>query len=718
MGALEANGESPRILVVDDEADIRTSMELILGDEGFKIQTARTGAEAQNILLSGAPDLVISDIQLPDLDGTTLLSWIRARRIAVPVILITGMPGRATVERAVDQEASGYLVKPIRRVALLEAIGRALYRRVRLDDDPDLIASISRRHPDNESGGAQTLLATLEPLDLTEVLDGLVPFCLTDESGGILAANRQFETLTRRSAQDLVGTDLRTLLGKEEDIYEFSSAQARHMARRSEMALRRGIGGNIQVDVVVSPVGRAHGTRRFIFSARDLTEYNRKKDHLEFLAYHDPLTGLLNRSGFERELKRELARALDRKGSLAVMLLDIDGFRDVTDRSGYAAGDALLQQAAHRMQRTGGDRLVLGRLSADMFMVVARDVDDRAETEEIARDLVRVLGQLTKGDYLETGVTACVGVTLFPDDGTEIERLLGNADSARARAKKRGKAKVCFYESRFTEQVRQSLQMEDHLHRALRQGLFELHYQPIVDARTGSVGAVEALVRQRNEDGSIVSPESFIPIAESSGLIVPLGEWILRKAALDVARIQKETGKHFRLAVNVSAVQLEHGNLEELLPRILKEAGLSPESFEIEITETIMMDIAGRAFGALSLFRDQGIGISMDDFGTGFSSLAYLKKFQVNRIKVDRTFVRGITEGGVDASIARAVNDMARGLGIPTVGEGVETKEQARILTDLGCQELQGFLFSRPLPLEALRPFLLHPDNQGGRAAH
>ena len=710
---------APSILIVDDEAAIRTSMELILSAEGFVIETAASAAEAKLKLAAAVPDLVISDIGLPDLDGTSLLAWVRNEGIQVPVILITGMPGRETVERAVHTEASGYLVKPLRRVELLEAIGRALYRRVRLEDDPDLIASISRRYPQNhEPGSTHELLQQLRHEDLEEVLDSLVAFCLTDESGRILSLNRQFESLTRQSARDLVGTDLKALLEKEEDIYKVSSAHASDRARRSEMTLRRPSGGNVQVDVVVSPIGTAEGVRRFIFSARDLTDYNRKKDHLEYLAYHDPLTGLLNRSGFEMALKKELTRARETSGGVAIMYLDIDGFRNVTDRYGHAAGDTLLRQAAESMQGSGGDRLTLGRLSGDMFMVVARDVTDRTEAEGLAGELLGVLGRLTKGDYLETRITACVGITLFPEDGHEIERLLGNADSARARAKKRGKGRICLYERKFTELVRESLQMEDNLYRALRDGRFEVHYQPIVDAKTRAITAVEALVRQRKEDGSLVAPDAFIPIAESSGLIVPIGEWIARRAAQEMARIRKQTGRHFRLAVNVSAVQLEHGNVHELFPRIMKDTGLLPRDFEIEITESIMMDIGGRALAALSAFRDIGIGISMDDFGTGYSSLAYLKQYPVNRIKVDRSFVRGIVESPVDASIARAVNDMARGLGIPTIGEGVETEGQARLLRELGCQELQGFLYSRPLLAADLLTFLGDPDSgEDGAAA-
>ncbi len=703
--------EGVRILVVDDEPPIRAALEITLRDEGFDVKTAGSGAEARSAIQERAPDLILSDIRLPDEDGTQLLSWIREQGMAVPVILITGNPGLDTVERAVEKEASGYLVKPVRRLELLEAIGRALYRRVRLVDDPDLVSSLTRRHARCDGNGAtSTLVGALGPEDLERVLDNLIPLCITDESGTVLAVNHPFESLTRHNSGSLLGMNVRQLLERDRDVYDLWTAQSRDTPRRTEMTLRRGGGGTVQVDVLMTPLCMAQRRRRFLFAARDVTEYNRQKEHLEFLAYHDALTGLLNRSGFEQSLERELQRAMEMQSGLAVMYLDIDGFREVTDRYGHGAGDTLLRQAARRMQSSGGDRLILGRLSGDLFMVIARDVPDRAEAEELARELLGVLGQLTKGDFLETRVTASVGITLFPHDGTDIERLLGNADSARARAKFRGKAQICFYESSFTEQVRRSLQMEDRLYRALRDGRFEVHYQPIVEATTGALTAVEALIRKRDPEGAIVSPASFIPVAERSGLIVPIGDWVLERAVADVAEIRARTGRRFRVALNISAVQLEQSGLVERIFQTLAKHNLKPADLEVEITESVMIDLAGRALGNLTALRTGGIAISLDDFGTGYSSLAYLRQYPVNRIKVDRTFVRNIATNAMDAAIARAVTDMARALGIPTVGEGVETEEQAQFLRKLGCDELQGFLYSVPLSRDGLTGYLSgHP---------
>lgn len=695
-----SDNSSPRILIVDDERAIRLSLQAILTDEGFNVITVEGGHEAQSVLGELVPDLVISDIRLADMDGTDLLAWIRVHRPELPVIMITGMPGEDNIARTVEREASGYLVKPIRRNALLEAIGRGLYHRFRsLNDEPEPLPSVVR--PPLSKQNAHTLSAR----DMSQIVDSFIPLCVADADGRITFANRQFEQLTGQSAQELQGTNIKSLLLREQDIYELLNAQSHALTRRCEMSLAARIGAPLQVDAIIAPLGDPD-ERRQIFAARDVTEYNRRKQDLEFQAFHDLLTGTLNRSGFERAMEQELARGEQLQQGVAVVYLDLDGFRSVTNRYGHAVGDDLLRQVARRLENLAGERFKVGRLSGDIYMLLIRDVQGREQVSTLLAGIARSLAGISKTQYTETPLTACSGITLFPRDGTEVERLLGNADTARAKAKSLGRNKIVFYEPSFTEEASRFMALEDQLHRALRDEMLELHYQPIVDAKTGALTAAEALLRGRGRDGELIMPADIIWVAESSGLIVDIGRWVLEKACRETVAMQAETGVSYRISVNVSVVQIESGNFLETVRTVLKQTGIDPSLLELEITESVVLGHGGAGLTFMKELCDLGVSVALDDFGTGYSSLAYLRDYPANRLKLDRSFVREVPANEADACIARAVMQMAKGLGLATVAEGVERREQANFLKALGCDDLQGYLFSVPLERDAFQKYL------------
>ena len=428
---------------------------------------------------------------------------------------------------------------------------------------------------------------------------------------------------------------------------------------------------------------------------RSLSLANKQLHHL---ALHDSLTRLPNRSLLEDRITQAIA-ASDRSGKrFALMFLDLDRFKTINDSLGHHYGDKLLQAMAERLQQAVRAEDTVARLGGDEFVVLLGALPEPTVAANIAQKILDALSLPLEVEGQEQNVSVSIGISLYPHDGTRLRELMSNADSAMYHAKKMGRGNYQFFTSEMNAAAGKRLALERDLRRALEHKEFELHYQPKVDMASGEVHAMEALVRWRSPERGLVPPNEFIPVAEETGMIIPLGAWVLREACRQNRAWQLAGLPHMRVAVNLSAYQFRQQNLPEFVAGLLAETGMEASCLELEVTESVVMHNPAEAATTLERLHAQGIHISVDDFGTGYSSLSYLKQFRLDTLKIDRSFVCDISSDADDAAIVKSVIALAHSLRLRVIAEGVETNEQLAYLRMLGCDQYQGYLSSRPLP--------------------
>lgn len=434
----------------------------------------------------------------------------------------------------------------------------------------------------------------------------------------------------------------------------------------------------------------------------DVTEKKLSEERIYHLAHYDALTDLPNRLSLNDRLQHAMAYAQRHERLVAVMFLDLDHFKNINDTLGHAVGDSLLQAVAKRLLGCVRECDTVGRLGGDEFTIILTDIKHANDAMIVAQKILEHLCQPFVLQDRELFITASIGVTLYPLDNDSPLELIKNADTAMYRAKDQGRNNYQFYTSDMNVLALANLELQSGLHKALQRAEFELHYQPQVNMKTGEIVGMEALARWRHPEKGLISPALFIPVAEESGLIVSLGEWVLRTACEQNMVWQRAGVKPIRMAVNLSARQFQQKNLLQMITQVLSETGMRPEYLELELTEGLVMQNAQATIRILHQLKEMGVRVSIDDFGTGYSSLSYLKRFPIDTLKIDQAFVRDITTDPDDAAIATAIIAMAHSLKFKVVAEGVETQEQLTFLCNKACDEMQGYFFSRPLPAEEI----------------
>ncbi|MGQ0559900.1 MAG: putative bifunctional diguanylate cyclase/phosphodiesterase [Sphingosinicella sp.] len=420
-----------------------------------------------------------------------------------------------------------------------------------------------------------------------------------------------------------------------------------------------------------------------------------------FLARHDDLTGLPNRLAFGEQLE-QVAEKAARGSRFALLTVDLDRFKELNDTLGHPVGDDVLKQAAARLLATVRDGDFVTRLGGDEFAIIQTRIDQPDDAAVLAQRVIEALSEPFALDGHTAAIGASVGVALAPQDSSAADDLLMKSDLALYRAKGESRGTFRFFEPRMDARLKERRELEADLRKAIKAGEFELHYQPIIDLASGAVSTLEALLRWRHPERGLVMPNDIIPAAEESGLIIPIGEWVLRQACRDAATWPQDV----RVAVNLSAAQFKRGDLVAIVDSYLGESRLPAERFELEITESVLLHDEAWALSVLQELRTKGVRIAMDDFGTGYSSLSYLRAFPFNKIKIDRGFVADLCTTASGRAIVEATIQLSRKLGLVTTAEGVETAEQMRILIDEGCAEAQGFHFSAAMPASEIQRFL------------
>ncbi|THF60799.1 EAL domain-containing protein [Pseudothauera nasutitermitis] len=444
----------------------------------------------------------------------------------------------------------------------------------------------------------------------------------------------------------------------------------------------------------------------FITTYTDITERKHAEAEIEHLAHHDMLTGLANRFALDARLQQSLADARRNGYGLAVLFLDLDRFKHINDSLGHPVGDELLKQVAERLRATVREADIVARQGGDEFVVVAQGAGEGMDAAHVAEKILARLSTPYHVDGSELHTTPSIGIAMFPEDGEDAAELLRNADTAMYHAKTLGRANYQFYTESMNRKATERLNLERKLRQALRHGEFELWYQPQLSAAGGRITGVEALARWHHPEDGPIPPARFIPLAEETGLIVPLGHWVLHEACRQARAWMDEGLAPLRISVNLSARQLMHAGLADAIAEALADSRLPAGLLELEITESAVMERPDDATEVLQGLKRLGVRLAIDDFGTGYSSLSYLKLFPLDHLKIDRSFVSDIEHDANDAAIVAAAVSLAHSLGLSVIAEGVESAEQVARLAGLGCDELQGYHFSRPLPAGLLVDWL------------
>jgi diguanylate cyclase (GGDEF)-like protein/PAS domain S-box-containing protein len=680
-----------RLLIVDDDPVIRLVARERLEPEGFEVQEAAAGAEGMAAFAERPAHLILLDVEMPGMDGYDVCTALRETRAGkhVPILILTGRDDVDSIERAYESGATDFMMKPIHWQILAHRIRYVLRasesflavrsQQVRLDD--------VQRHA---RLGSWELDLRSGMLSVSSAFRSL--FDLSDEA----------EQLPLERALGVVHADDRAALKK---------GGAGAIANRDGFTLEHRVIARDGSELIVHSQARVRtGAQDECLAlegfTQDITERRRTEQQVRILAFRDSLTGLANRAAFRLHLDNAIHRASRTGKLLGVLYLDVDQFKRVNDSFGHSAGDHLLRTVAAQLTAClrEGDVIhadvdpdtMIARLGGDEFTILLDGLGDPSDAGRVAQ---RVLGALARPAFVEgheVRATASIGIAIFPHDGGDVESLLRNADSAMYHAKQLGRENFQFYRREFNAHALERLELEASLSRAIQHDSLFVHFQPKLEVASGRICGCEALARWYDSRTGSVSPSAFVPLAESSGLIAGLGESVLRKACRG-ARIWQERHPGLRLAVNLSPGQIKDERLIERIAFVLAETDFDPRLLEFEITESALIQDEARTTAVLEELRGRGCQISLDDFGTGYSSLSNLKRYPVQTLKIDQSFVSGIGLSKGDEAITASILSMAHDLGIRVVAEGIETEEQLQFLVERQCDEIQGYLISRPL---------------------
>jgi diguanylate cyclase (GGDEF)-like protein/PAS domain S-box-containing protein len=679
-----------KILVVDDDATARVLMRAALRKSGFEVTLAESGQAGVLAFNTGTFDMVMLDVDMPDMTGHEVCTLLRAQADPLlPIVMVTGLDDVESVEKAYLSGATDFIAKPI-NWALLGHRVKYLLR-------------------------GQEALHALRAADArTSAILRAVPDLLfeLDIDGRYIHYHSPRSQLHGVPTQDVIGRTVAEVLPPD---------AARACMQALRMAHEKGAStgqqfelqhehGAFWYELSVSrkdngPTGKPH----FIVLSRDITERKDAERKIARLAFFDSLTGLPNRLSFVERVDREIRRAKRSGDKLGILFMDLDGFKSINDTMGHSAGDLALQWAAERLRqgvrpadfisRTFDDsadasEVELARLGGDEFTALILDIHQPQDALVVAHRILQVMRRPFMLHDREVMLTASVGIALYPQDGEDAATLLKHADTAMYLAKDLGRNNSQFYSASLTETALKRMALESDLRLALEREEFYLVYQPQYDVASGRISSVEALIRWKRPRHGNVSPAEFIAVAEHCGLIVPMGQWVLRTACLAAAQWQR-AGYNLRMAVNLSPQQFKDPQLVQMVTDTLAQTGLRPELLELEITEGALMEDSVATMATLNAFRVHGVQIALDDFGTGYSSLSYLKRMPLSSLKIDQSFVTGLPGDAENLAIVRAILAMANSLGLSVTAEGVETLAQAQCLRDLNCEFLQGFFFSQ-----------------------
>ncbi|MCX7194726.1 MAG: EAL domain-containing protein [Proteobacteria bacterium] len=748
------------ILIVDDEPRNRDLLEALLKPEGYLTVTANNGEEALAMVAETPPDLILLDVMMTGINGYDVAAKLKANPDTrnLPIIMLSALGDRGSKLAGLNAGAEDFLTKPIDRVELWVRVRNLL----RLKEYSDILAEHNqlleqavrgRNEEITERKCAETQILRLNRL--YGILSGI--------NAAIVRIRNQQELFTEAcsiaveqghfrmawiGSVDINGGELTPIAwsGVDEGYLDIMNSYIRDNGTNSLLLVVRALQDKMPIvcndfdsDPKVAywrldalqrgyrsmgifplmrndqPVGlfTLYASEPNFFDREEIKllteltanisyalEYIEKEDKLNYLAYHDVLTGLPGRTLFHDRLVQAVTNAHRHGDKLGVLFIDLDHFKNINDSLGHHAGDMLLKQVAALFTACMREDDTVARLGGDEFVVILASMASEDEAWMVSQKILKLMTEPFTIEARELFVTCSIGIALYPKDGEDAKALLQSADGALYLAKNKGRNNAQFCTAEMNAKALERLTLENELRQAINRQEFLLHYQPRVDMVSGKITGMEALVRWQHPVQGLLYPTQFIPVAEESGLIVPLGEWVLRTACEQNKAWQLAGLTPVSIAVNLSARQFKQQDLVELVSRILQETELDPSYLELELTESMVMQNVEAAIITLNQFKAIGVKLSIDDFGIGYSSLNYLKHFPIDFLKIDQSFVRDITTNQDDAIIAKIIISMAHDLGLRVIAEGVEAEEQKSFLCLHRCDEMQGYFFSIPIPAE------------------
>jgi diguanylate cyclase (GGDEF)-like protein/PAS domain S-box-containing protein len=675
------------LLVEDNPGDARLMREMFSEQGSHNTEFTHVGcmSEAEKALSERAFDIILLDLGLPDTQGLGAVRRAHAAAPRIPLVVLTGLDDDSLAAQALQEGAQDYLVKgQIDARGLLRALRYAVERK----------------------GMEEALFAEKERAQVTLNSIGDAVAC-TDISGAITFLNLVAEKMTGWSRQEAAGRPM-------SEVFRIQDASSRKIILNPmEMAVRqdrtvhlppnsvlvRRDGFEIPIEDCVSPIrGREGQATGAVIVFRDVSEARAMALQMTHSAEHDLLTGLPNRLLLNDRLTQAIALAQRHTSEVAVLFLDLDGFKHINDSLGHPMGDKLLQSIAKRLVDCVRNSDTVSRQGGDEFVVLLSEMEDAEDAAIMARKMLQAVAEAHCIDQHDLYITSSIGLSVYPDDGLDAETLIKNADTAMYQAKENGRQSYQFFKPAMNVRAVERQSIEESLRRALERGEFTVHYQPKINLRTREITGAEALIRWTHPVRGPVPPAQFIPIAEDCGLILPIGQWVLGEACKQ-ARTWLDAGLSLKtMAVNISAMEFRDDNFLANVFATLKDTGLGPRALELELTESVLMKRAESAASVLKTLRASGVQVAVDDFGTGYSSLSYLRKFPIDALKIDQSFIRQITTVPGEIAIVTAVISMGRSLKLRVVAEGVETQKELEFLQAHHCDEAQGYYFSRPVP--------------------
>lgn len=719
MSEIVAN--KPLVLAVDDDFITLQLAEDMLSDEGFEVITSDDGESALALFnkasSDGRPfDIVLLDVEMPGLNGYQVCERIRKlpNGHSVPIVMITGREDLDAAKRAYEVEATDFSSKPTNWLVLAQRLHYAsrasttfneLKRNQQRLADAQNAAKLryweydiaTRRFYFLTSQGSMDTLQKGQFQPFEELISHAHP---ADRS----ALEAFAKTLTTRVSSISSSVEYRLLDSKDGESYRVFLTQGR---------------------VDFSNLNHSSVPKRLVGITQDITDIRLKEETIQRLAHYDELTGLHNRDSFQEKLEIALEINSVSENNLAVFHIDLDSFKRINESFGHHFGDQLIQALVQRLNsdlrvnevidqdvgskslaRFGGDEFTL-MLSCNQQNppILASRVAEQIKDSLATAFNIPLEGGADNKNNLDVFVSASIGIAIYPEDGNDAQTLLKNADTALHIAKQNGKNQHQFYNNEMSATGRARLDLEIELRRAIEQQQLELYYQPQVSASSGELTGVEALVRWHHPERGMVSPVEFIPLAEESGLILPMSDWIMTDACRQTKAWCDSGLPPFTVSINLSGMQFRQSNFDQVVEQIFKQTGVDPARIGLELTESVVMGDAENTIATLNSLKELGVKLSIDDFGTGYSSLSYLQKFPLDTLKVDRSFIKDIGENNDDTAITEAIIAMGHSLGLEIIAEGVETQAQLDFLQARSCEIIQGFFFSRPLPASEIPAF-------------
>ena len=692
---IRANRESPRVLLVDDDITIRFLCRQTLEREGFVVEEAENGMQALIACEKISPNIILLDVMMPEMDGFTTCVKIRSMpgEQFTPILMMTGLDDFESINQAFEVGATDFITKPCNWLLLAHRIRYLLrssdaFKHLKesekknhalLQAIPDVLCQIDRKGTFIEISGKKNINWSM---------------CIDELLGKNIS-----QVIPSDLAQLFIHYIDRTLQNKELQLFEYKqSIDGREHYFEARFVPNK---DNIVLAII-----------------RDITEQKEAEGQLIHLAYHDKLTNLPNRLFFADRLEEAISNSERKNQLVAILLLDLDNFKNINDTLGHNIGDKLLQDVTDRLSNAVRKTDLLSRISEqDLEPVLAHLGGDEFtflvshinEVQDVARIAERLLGLLSSPFIIESHelfVTASIGITVFPFDGKDVEKMMKNADLAMYQAKKQGRNNYQFYTESMNKSTMQRFNIEKKLRKALENQEFQLFYQPQIDISTKKVIGVEALIRWLQPDLILVKPDEFIPLAEETGLIVPIGEWILHAACGQNKAWQTDGLDPLIMTINVSSIQFKQKNFVEMVAKGLIDTGLEPKYLQLELTESTVMENDEDTMKKLLLLENIGVKVSIDDFGTGYSSLNYLKNFPISTLKIDRSFIKDLVVNISDQTLTKAIIGLAHNFNLQVIAEGVETQKQLHFLHKHKCDAIQGYLICPALNSYAIKSFL------------